>query len=127
MDFSGKEKKNIGADDIKVKKHKEDKDLIVHTHPSPFFLLYLPLIRPLIQMLNNLKLKLISRIGMEILLQFSDELSLHSLESKHGSLVNCMSTLSDTVKPSQVTTLEKQKNMSTFQFTVRNWRETLIF
>ena len=64
---------------------------------------------------------------MEILLQFSDELSLHSLESKHGSLVNCMSTLSDTVKPSQVTTLEKQKNMSTFQFTVRNWRETLIF
>lgn len=64
---------------------------------------------------------------MEILLQFSDELSLHSLESKHGSLVNCMSTSSDTVKPSQVTTLEKQKNMATFQFTVRNWRETLIF
>lgn len=57
---------------------------------------------------------------MEILLQFSDELSLHSLESKHGSLVNCMSTSSDTVKPSQVTTLEKQKNMATFQFTVRN-------
>ena len=46
---------------------------------------------------------------MEILLQFSDELSLHSLESKHGSLVNCMSTSSDTVKPSQVTTLEKKK------------------
>ena len=64
---------------------------------------------------------------MEILLQFSDELSLHSLESKHGSLVNCMSTSSDTVKPSQVTILEKQKNMATFQFTVRNWRETLIF
>lgn len=64
---------------------------------------------------------------MEILLQFSDELSLHSLESKHGSLVNCMSTSSDTVKPSQVTTLEKQKHMATFQFTVRNWRETLLF
>ena len=64
---------------------------------------------------------------MEILLQFSDELSLHSLESKHGSLVNCMSTLSDTVKPSSVTTLEKQKIMAIFQFTVRNWRETLIF
>lgn len=64
---------------------------------------------------------------MEILLQFSDELSLHSLESKHGSLVNCMSTLSDTVKPSLVTTLEKQKIMAIFQFTVRNWRETLIF
>lgn len=64
---------------------------------------------------------------MEILLQFSDELSLHSLESKHGSLVNCMSTSSDTVKPSQVTILEKQKNMATFQFTVRNWRETLLF
>ena len=63
---------------------------------------------------------------MEILLQFSDELSLHSLESKHGSLVNCMSTLSDTVKPSLVTTLEKQKIMAIFQFTVRNWRETLI-
>ena len=63
---------------------------------------------------------------MEILLQFSDELSLHSLESKHGSLVNCMSISSDTVKPSQVTTLKKQ-NMATFQFTVRNWRETLIF
>ena len=36
MDFSGKEKKNIGVDDIKVKKHKEDKDLIVHTHPISF-------------------------------------------------------------------------------------------
>ena len=46
---------------------------------------------------------------MEILLQFSDELSLHSLESKHGSLVNCMSISSDTVKPSQVIILKKQK------------------
>lgn len=63
---------------------------------------------------------------MEILLHFSDEPCLHSLESKHGSLVNCMSTSSDTVKPSQVTTLEKQKIMAIFQFTVRNWRETLI-
>ena len=63
---------------------------------------------------------------MEILLHFSDEPRLHSLESKHGSLVNCMSTSSDTVKPSQVTTLEKQKIMAIFQFTVRNWRETLI-
>ena len=61
---------------------------------------------------------------MEILLQFSDELSLHSLESKHGSLVNCMSISSD----SQTFTsdnLKETKNMATFQFTVRNWRETL--
>ena len=42
MDFSGKEKKNIGVDDIKVKKHKEDRDLIVHTHSSPFFLPLVP-------------------------------------------------------------------------------------
>ena len=42
MDFSGKEKKNIGVDDIKVKKHNEDRDLIVHTHPSPFFLPLVP-------------------------------------------------------------------------------------
>lgn len=110
MDFSGKEKKNIGVDDIKVKKHNEDRDLIVHTHPSPFFL---PLVPASYKASNpnveQLKLKLISRIGMEILLQFSDELSLHSLESKHGSLVNCMSISSDTVKPSQVITLKKQK------------------
>lgn len=78
--------------------------------PSPFFL---PLVPASYKASNpnveQLKLKLISRIGMEILLQFSDELSLHSLESKHGSLVNCMSISSDTVKPSQVITLKKQK------------------
>ena len=110
MDFSGKEKKNIGVDDIKVKKHNEDRDLIVHTHSISFLF---PLVPASYKASNpnveQLKLKLISRIGMEILLQFSDELSLHSLESKHGSLVNCMSISSDTVKPSQVITLKKQK------------------
>ena len=40
--FLEKRKKKLGADDIKVKKHKEDRDLIVHTHPSPFFLPLVP-------------------------------------------------------------------------------------
>ena len=29
-------KKKIGVDDIKVRKHKEDRDPIVHTHPISF-------------------------------------------------------------------------------------------